>query len=151
MLNVDVSGETVQDNILMSPFIVYMHLTVYTDSKGIWTIEYTAEDLYKVLQDVETSLSVLPSVVLDEYFNKYSAFPVPHMIPQYENSYKYTAKITSNVSNDVNNDEKSYVAPLRNAWIRCLPKTIQKSTQNQNTNVSSVKPNSKKQSQMSSE
>eukprot|EP00957_Ditylum_brightwellii_P184692 14067192-Ditylum_brightwellii.AAC.1 len=83
MLNVDVSGKTVQDNILMSPFIVDMHPTVYTDSKGIWTIESTSEDLYKALQDVENSLSVLPSVVPDEYFNKYSAFSVPRVIPQY--------------------------------------------------------------------
>eukprot|EP00957_Ditylum_brightwellii_P150590 11466796-Ditylum_brightwellii.AAC.1 len=77
MLNVKVSGKTVQDNVLPSPFIVDMHLIVYTDSKGIWTIESTEEDLYKALQDVETSLSVLPSMVPEEYFAKYSAFPVP--------------------------------------------------------------------------
>eukprot|EP00957_Ditylum_brightwellii_P025494 1926896-Ditylum_brightwellii.AAC.1 len=108
MLNVDVSGKIVQDNILMSTFIVDMHLLVYTDSKGIWTTEPTSEDSYKAPQDVDTSLSVLPSVIPDKYFNTYSAFPVPHVIPQYGNSYKYT---------------------------------IRKSTQSQNTNVSSVKPN----------
>eukprot|EP00957_Ditylum_brightwellii_P166394 12666420-Ditylum_brightwellii.AAC.1 len=102
----------------MSPFIVDMHLTVYTDSKGIWTIESTVEDLHKALQDVKTSLSALPLVVPDEYFETYSALPVPGAIPQYGNSYKYTAKFTSSVSNDVNNDEKSYVAPPRNAWNR---------------------------------
>eukprot|EP00957_Ditylum_brightwellii_P088528 6742587-Ditylum_brightwellii.AAC.1 len=78
-------------------------------------IESTAEDLHKALQDVETSLSVLPSVVSEEYFDTYPAFPVPHVIPQYVNSYKYTTKITSSVSNAENNDEKSYVAPPRNA------------------------------------
>eukprot|EP00957_Ditylum_brightwellii_P086398 6573820-Ditylum_brightwellii.AAC.1 len=62
MLTVDVSGKTVQDNILISLFIMDMHPTVYTDSKGIWTIESTVEDLHKALQDVETSLSVLPSM-----------------------------------------------------------------------------------------
>eukprot|EP00957_Ditylum_brightwellii_P022448 1694144-Ditylum_brightwellii.AAC.1 len=134
----------------MSLFIVDMHLMVYTNSKGIWTIESKVEDLYKVLQDIETSLSVLPSVVPDEYFETYSAFPVPHVISRYGNSYKYTAKITPSISKDVNNDEKSYMAPLRNTWNRGLPKTIWKSTQSQNTNVSSVKHNSKKQSQMSS-
>ena len=72
MLNVDVSGKTAQDNILMSPFIVDMHPTVYTDSKGIWTIESTVEDLHKVLQDVKTCLSILPSVVPDKYFETYS-------------------------------------------------------------------------------
>eukprot|EP00957_Ditylum_brightwellii_P192405 14647569-Ditylum_brightwellii.AAC.1 len=77
MLNDEVSRKTVQDNILLSPFIVDMHPTVYTNSKGIWTIESTVEDLYKVLQDVETSLKILPSVVPEEYFSKYPAFPVP--------------------------------------------------------------------------
>eukprot|EP00957_Ditylum_brightwellii_P082089 6242119-Ditylum_brightwellii.AAC.1 len=134
MLNVDVSRKTVQDDILMSLFIMDMHPTVYTDSKGIWAIESTVEDLHKVLQDVKTSLSVLPSVVLDEYFNAYSAFSVPLVIPQYRSSYKYTAKIMSSVSNNVNNDEKSYVAPPQNTWNRGLPKTIWKSTQSQNTN-----------------
>eukprot|EP00957_Ditylum_brightwellii_P076881 5843609-Ditylum_brightwellii.AAC.1 len=102
----------------MSPFIVGMHLLVYTDSKGIWMIESTVEDLHIALKDVETSLSILPSVVPGEYFETYSAFPVPRVIPQYINSYKYTAKIMSNVSNNVNNDEKSYVAPMQNAWNR---------------------------------
>eukprot|EP00957_Ditylum_brightwellii_P132957 10137969-Ditylum_brightwellii.AAC.1 len=84
----------------MSPLTVDMHLMVYTDYKGIWTMKSTAEDLYKRLQDVETSLSVLPSVVLEEYVDKYPAFPVPRVIPQYGNLYKYTTKITSSVSND---------------------------------------------------
>eukprot|EP00957_Ditylum_brightwellii_P100426 7654995-Ditylum_brightwellii.AAC.1 len=83
MLNVKVSGKTVQDNILLSPFIVDMHPMVYTDPKGIWTIESTAEDLYKALQDVETSINALPSMVPEEFFSKYLAFPTPQVIPQY--------------------------------------------------------------------
>ena len=35
MLNVEVSGKTVWYSILLSPFIVDMHPTVYTESKGI--------------------------------------------------------------------------------------------------------------------
>eukprot|EP00957_Ditylum_brightwellii_P131131 10001621-Ditylum_brightwellii.AAC.1 len=77
MLNVKVSGKKVRDNILLSPFIVDMHLTIYTDSKGIRTIESTAEDLYKALQDVKTYLKVLPSVVPEDFFSKYPAFPTP--------------------------------------------------------------------------
>eukprot|EP00957_Ditylum_brightwellii_P135073 10298465-Ditylum_brightwellii.AAC.2 len=99
----------------MSPFIADMHPTVYTGSKGIWAIESRVEDLLKVLQDVETSLIALHSVVPDEYFETYSAFLVPHVIPQYGNSYKYTAQIMSSIPNDVNNNEKSYVAPPWNA------------------------------------
>eukprot|EP00957_Ditylum_brightwellii_P033400 2530517-Ditylum_brightwellii.AAC.1 len=64
-----------------------MHPTVYTDSKGIWTIESTVDHLYKALQDVETSLKVLPSVLPEEFFLKYPALPMPHVIPQYGNSY----------------------------------------------------------------
>eukprot|EP00957_Ditylum_brightwellii_P162152 12345929-Ditylum_brightwellii.AAC.1 len=71
MLDVNVSGKMVTDNILMSLFIVDMHLTVYSELKGIWTIKSTVEDLHKVLQDMETSLSALLSVVPDEYFEKY--------------------------------------------------------------------------------
>eukprot|EP00957_Ditylum_brightwellii_P006143 464755-Ditylum_brightwellii.AAC.1 len=68
MLNVKVSRKTVQDNILLFPFIVDTYLTAYTDSKGIWAIESTAEDLYKALQDVETSLKALPSMVPENFF-----------------------------------------------------------------------------------
>eukprot|EP00957_Ditylum_brightwellii_P022107 1667746-Ditylum_brightwellii.AAC.1 len=117
MLDVNVIRKMVRDNILMSPFIVDMHPTVYSESKGIWAIESTIEDVHKALQDVETLLSVLPSVVPDEYFEKYLASPMPHVIPQYGNSYKYTAQITSSVSYDVNKDEKLYVAPPRNLGI----------------------------------
>eukprot|EP00957_Ditylum_brightwellii_P091943 7000728-Ditylum_brightwellii.AAC.1 len=58
-----------------------MHLTVYTDSKGIWIIKSTAGDLYKVLQDIKMSLKVLPSVVPEEFFSKYPAFPMSRVIP----------------------------------------------------------------------
>eukprot|EP00957_Ditylum_brightwellii_P073169 5562122-Ditylum_brightwellii.AAC.1 len=61
----------------MSPFIVDMHPTVYTDSKGIWTIESTLEGLYKALYDVKTSLKVLPSVVPEEFFSKHPTFLMP--------------------------------------------------------------------------
>eukprot|EP00957_Ditylum_brightwellii_P031937 2421929-Ditylum_brightwellii.AAC.1 len=71
---------------------------------------------------METLLSVLPSVVPDEYFGKYSAFSMPRVIPQYGNSYKYTAQVTPSVSNDVNKDEKLCVAAPRNAWNRGPPK-----------------------------
>eukprot|EP00957_Ditylum_brightwellii_P106194 8101277-Ditylum_brightwellii.AAC.1 len=126
MFNVEVSGKTVRDNILLSPFIVDIHPTVYTDSKGIWTIESTVEDLYKALQGVEMSLKVLPSVIPEEILSKYPVFPMPRVIPQYGNSYKYTNKITASVSQDVSNDDTLYVAPPRNAWDRGPPKTIRK-------------------------
>eukprot|EP00957_Ditylum_brightwellii_P209838 15363492-Ditylum_brightwellii.AAC.1 len=108
------------------------------DSKGIWTIESTVDNLYKALQDVEMSLKVLPSVVPEEFFSEYPAFPMPRVIPQYSNSYKYTNKITASISHDINSDDTSYVVPPRNAWNRGPPKTVRKSNQSQNTNVSSV-------------
>eukprot|EP00957_Ditylum_brightwellii_P144295 10993501-Ditylum_brightwellii.AAC.1 len=138
MLNVDVSRKTVRDNILLSPFVVDMHPTVFTDSKGVWTIESTVDNLYKTLQDVETSLKVLTSVVPEELFSKYPVFPMPQVIPQYGNSYKYTNKMTVSISHDINSNDLSSVAPPRNAWNRGSPKTVMKSNQSQNTNVSSV-------------
>eukprot|EP00957_Ditylum_brightwellii_P170962 13013153-Ditylum_brightwellii.AAC.1 len=60
MLDHKVTSATVKDNILMSQFIVDLHETAITINKGIWTIESTGEDLHKALDDVETSLLVLP-------------------------------------------------------------------------------------------
>eukprot|EP00957_Ditylum_brightwellii_P071833 5460222-Ditylum_brightwellii.AAC.1 len=77
MLNVKVNRKTVRDNILLSPIIVDMHPMVYKDSKGVWTIESTVDDLYKALQDVETSLKLLPYVVPEEFFSNYPVFPMP--------------------------------------------------------------------------
>eukprot|EP00957_Ditylum_brightwellii_P061616 4675702-Ditylum_brightwellii.AAC.1 len=57
----------------------------------------------------------------------------------------------ASVSHDVNNDNKSYAAPPRNEWNRGLQKTIRRSNQSQNSNVSSITLNSKKQSQTLSE
>ena len=74
MLNVEVSGKTVRDNILLSPFIVDMHPTVYTESKGICTIESTVEDLHRALQDVETSVKVLPTVVPEGFSQNIKRF-----------------------------------------------------------------------------
>eukprot|EP00957_Ditylum_brightwellii_P209384 15361537-Ditylum_brightwellii.AAC.1 len=82
MSNVEVIGKTVRDNILLSPFIVDMYPMVYTDSKGIWTIESTVDDLYRALQDVKTPCKVLPSMVPEQFFSKYPAFPMPRVIPQ---------------------------------------------------------------------
>eukprot|EP00957_Ditylum_brightwellii_P029048 2194646-Ditylum_brightwellii.AAC.1 len=77
MLNVEVNRKTVRDNILLSPVIINMHPTVYMESKGIWTIESTVEDLHRALQDVEAYLKVLPTMVPEEFFSKYQAFPMP--------------------------------------------------------------------------
>eukprot|EP00957_Ditylum_brightwellii_P022824 1721624-Ditylum_brightwellii.AAC.1 len=128
----------------MSPFIVDMHPTIYSDSKEIYTIESTVEDLHKALQDVETLLSVLLLVIFNEYFEKYSAFPMPRVIPQYENSYKYTTQITSSVSNKINQNAKAYAAPTRNVWNRGPLKVIQQSANSQQTNTSNITTNTKK-------
>eukprot|EP00957_Ditylum_brightwellii_P166995 12713122-Ditylum_brightwellii.AAC.1 len=60
MLDFKISGTTVRDNILASPYIVNIHEMTYTETKGIWTIEMMVEDLHKVLMDTETYLEVLP-------------------------------------------------------------------------------------------
>eukprot|EP00957_Ditylum_brightwellii_P018031 1358903-Ditylum_brightwellii.AAC.1 len=60
MFDFKISGTTVKDNIHTSPYIINIHETTYTETKGIWTIEMMVEDLHKVLKDVETSLEVIP-------------------------------------------------------------------------------------------
>eukprot|EP00957_Ditylum_brightwellii_P192150 14626698-Ditylum_brightwellii.AAC.1 len=59
----------------MAPSIIDIHVTTYTGTKGIWSIESTVEDLHKGLADVEKSLKALPEVFSKEYFNTYGAFP----------------------------------------------------------------------------
>eukprot|EP00957_Ditylum_brightwellii_P042074 3187029-Ditylum_brightwellii.AAC.1 len=39
MLDFKISGTTVKDNILTSPYIINIHKSIYTGTKGIWTIE----------------------------------------------------------------------------------------------------------------
>ena len=53
MLHFKISRTTVKDNILMPPYIVNIHKTTYTESKGIGTMELTVEDLHKALADVK--------------------------------------------------------------------------------------------------
>eukprot|EP00957_Ditylum_brightwellii_P069807 5300729-Ditylum_brightwellii.AAC.1 len=77
MLEFKISGTTIKDNILTSPYIVNIHETTCTQTKGTWTIESTVEDLHKELVDAETSLEVLPEVSREDYFNTYDGFPAP--------------------------------------------------------------------------
>eukprot|EP00957_Ditylum_brightwellii_P041877 3171687-Ditylum_brightwellii.AAC.1 len=97
---------TAKDNILMSSYIVDIHEMTYTETKGIWTIESTVEDLNKVLADIESSLEVLPEVLSKEYFNIYNAFPSPQVIPTYGTTYRYIEQITSNVFTVINENKK---------------------------------------------
>eukprot|EP00957_Ditylum_brightwellii_P156343 11900410-Ditylum_brightwellii.AAC.1 len=53
---------------------------MYTDEKGIWTIEITKEDLQLAMQDISLDLEVLQTVLPDEFFTKNPAFPVPRIM-----------------------------------------------------------------------
>eukprot|EP00957_Ditylum_brightwellii_P190557 14505398-Ditylum_brightwellii.AAC.1 len=112
----NVSGNSVKDNILMSPFIVDIHQTKFIKTKGIWTIETTKEDLHKAIQDVETLLALLPEAFLNELFSMYDEFSTSRVIPSYGTLYLYTERITSNVSTALNNEDTTYSKPPTNAW-----------------------------------
>eukprot|EP00957_Ditylum_brightwellii_P064096 4862468-Ditylum_brightwellii.AAC.1 len=120
MLEFKISGTTTKDNILTSPYIVNIHEMTYTETKGIWTIKMTVDDLHKVLADIETSLEVLPEVLNKDYFNTYNTFPAPQVILTYGTPYRYTEKITSNVLTIINKNEKKFTLPPQNAW-NCSP------------------------------
>eukprot|EP00957_Ditylum_brightwellii_P134819 10279035-Ditylum_brightwellii.AAC.1 len=77
MLKVSVSSKTVKDNMLMLPYIVNIHSSIYTATKGIWTIEMTQKNLHKAIEDVELASQALPSAVPNKYFEKFNAFPMP--------------------------------------------------------------------------
>eukprot|EP00957_Ditylum_brightwellii_P114592 8737880-Ditylum_brightwellii.AAC.1 len=78
MLEVSVSSKMVKDNMLMLLYIVNMHPSIYTATKGIWTIGTTQKNLHKAIEDVEMAIQALPSAVPDKYFEN----PV---IPSYGN------------------------------------------------------------------
>eukprot|EP00957_Ditylum_brightwellii_P124291 9474260-Ditylum_brightwellii.AAC.1 len=69
MLHHDVNGKLTKENILMSPFIVDIHQTKFTEAKGIWMIEATKEVLHKGSQNVEMLLALLPVMLPTELFN----------------------------------------------------------------------------------
>eukprot|EP00957_Ditylum_brightwellii_P137618 10491816-Ditylum_brightwellii.AAC.1 len=116
MLEFKISGMTVKDNILTSPYIVDIHKTIYTETKGIWTIELMVDNLHKVLVDVETSFEVLPEVLSKDYFSTYNAFSVPQVILTYGTAYRYTEQIMSNVLTITNENKKKFTTPPQNAW-----------------------------------
>eukprot|EP00957_Ditylum_brightwellii_P185930 14155234-Ditylum_brightwellii.AAC.1 len=52
-MNHIISGKTVKENILSSPYVVDIHRTTMTDEKGIWTTETTKEKLLKAMEEVD--------------------------------------------------------------------------------------------------
>eukprot|EP00957_Ditylum_brightwellii_P134712 10270104-Ditylum_brightwellii.AAC.1 len=116
MLQHNISGKSVKDNILMSPFIIGIHQTKFMEPKGIWAVETTTEDLHKAIQDIKVLLELLPDILPGELFNSYDAFPAPRAIPSYGISYSYTERITSNVLTTINDNDKTYSKPPTNAW-----------------------------------
>eukprot|EP00957_Ditylum_brightwellii_P209697 15362823-Ditylum_brightwellii.AAC.1 len=69
MLHHGISEKSVKESTLMSPFIVDIHQTKFTDTKGIWMIKITKEDLHKAIQDIEMLLALLPEILLNKLFN----------------------------------------------------------------------------------
>eukprot|EP00957_Ditylum_brightwellii_P120745 9210321-Ditylum_brightwellii.AAC.1 len=127
MLEVIASNKTVKENMLMLPYIVDMHPSIYTVSKGIWTIKTTQKNLHKAIEDAELAIEVLPDAVPEEYFEKFVAFPRPRVIPLCGNSYKYTTQITQNVSIPSDTD-KEYALSPKNSWSRGPPIKIRTKT-----------------------
>eukprot|EP00957_Ditylum_brightwellii_P082209 6251158-Ditylum_brightwellii.AAC.1 len=145
MLSYDSLGKSVKASILASPFNIDLHQTKLTNTKGIWTIKITKEDLHQAIKDVETSLKVLANVLPDKMFNKFDAYPKLRLVPDYGTSYSYTARITSNRLTTINNETENYSNPPPNAWSRGPPKMTgqRKSTSNKNTNNTSNTSNDK--------
>eukprot|EP00957_Ditylum_brightwellii_P122630 9351810-Ditylum_brightwellii.AAC.1 len=123
MLDFKISGMTVKDNILTSPYIIDIHEITYIKTKGIWTIDTMVEDLHKALKGVETPLEVLPEVLSEEYFNTCHVFPAPQVIPTYSTPYRYTEQIASNALSIINENEKKFITPPQNAWNQGPPKS----------------------------
>eukprot|EP00957_Ditylum_brightwellii_P161688 12310145-Ditylum_brightwellii.AAC.1 len=141
MLEEIASNKTVKENMLMLWYIVDIHHLIHTESKGIWTIETTQKNLHKVIKDVELAIQALPAAIPKEYFEKFNAFPRPHVIPLYGNSYKYTTQITQNVLSP-SDDDKENALPPKNAWSRGSPIKIR--TKTALNNQSKEKSNGKK-------
>eukprot|EP00957_Ditylum_brightwellii_P048332 3668086-Ditylum_brightwellii.AAC.1 len=136
MLSHDVSRKSVKENTLVSPFIIDLHQTTFTNKKFIWIIKMTKEDLHQAIKEIETSLKALVGVFPKEMFNKIDAYPKPRIIPEYGISYSYTAHTISNMLTTVNDEKKNYSKLPPNTWSQGPPKTTtQKNpTGNKNTN-----------------
>eukprot|EP00957_Ditylum_brightwellii_P138829 10582333-Ditylum_brightwellii.AAC.2 len=116
----------------MSPFIVDIHQTKFTETKGIWMIETTKEVLHKASQDVEVSLALLSEILPTELFNGYGAFPSPRVILSYGTPYSYTKRIISNTSAALNNEDKMHSKPPTNAWNQGPPRMSSRQNPEQN-------------------
>eukprot|EP00957_Ditylum_brightwellii_P111994 8540709-Ditylum_brightwellii.AAC.1 len=61
-------GKRVKESMLTLLHIVEMHPSIYTASKGIWTIETTQENLHKAIKDIKLAIQALPAAVPENYF-----------------------------------------------------------------------------------
>eukprot|EP00957_Ditylum_brightwellii_P013355 1008845-Ditylum_brightwellii.AAC.1 len=61
---------------------------MYTEEKGIWTVETTKDNLQRAIKETNLDIEVLQMVLPDKFSTKNLAFPVPCIIPSYGNRQK---------------------------------------------------------------
>eukprot|EP00957_Ditylum_brightwellii_P093797 7142240-Ditylum_brightwellii.AAC.1 len=59
VLRVEISEKTVCKNILESPYVVDMHKMMFTNNKGIWTIETMKDTLHQAMSEIDKGLEAL--------------------------------------------------------------------------------------------
>eukprot|EP00957_Ditylum_brightwellii_P113584 8660109-Ditylum_brightwellii.AAC.1 len=89
---------------------------MYTEEKGIWTLETTKDNLQREIIEIDLDLKVLQTMLPDEFFTKNPAFPVPQIIPSYGVLQNYADKIIYNVADNLEQMKKIYNCLPRGAW-----------------------------------
>eukprot|EP00957_Ditylum_brightwellii_P074443 5655831-Ditylum_brightwellii.AAC.1 len=81
---------------------------MFTNDKGIWTIEMTKDTLHQAMGEIDKGVETLQDILSDEHFTKNPAFPVPSIIHNYGVSRSYADKMIQTVPATVNKKEKGY-------------------------------------------
>eukprot|EP00957_Ditylum_brightwellii_P165660 12611207-Ditylum_brightwellii.AAC.1 len=113
----------VKENILTSWYVIDIHKTMYTEEKGIWTLEKTNDNLQQSIIEIDLDLKVLQTMLPDEFLTKNPVFPVPKIIPSYGVLQNYADKIIYNVADNLEQMEKNYNCLPRGAWSHGFPTT----------------------------
>eukprot|EP00957_Ditylum_brightwellii_P136220 10388898-Ditylum_brightwellii.AAC.1 len=79
-------------------------------------------------------------VLLDEFFTKNSAFPVPCIIPSYGVSQHYVDKIIYNEADNLEQMEKTYDCLQKGAWSRGPPERSYSAKTTESTKTKTMSP-----------
>eukprot|EP00957_Ditylum_brightwellii_P203783 15336198-Ditylum_brightwellii.AAC.1 len=91
---------------------------MYTEEKGILTVETTKDNLQRAIKEIDLDLKVLQTVLPGKCCTKNLAFLLPCIIPSHGVSQNYADKIIYNVADNLEQTEKTCNSPPKGTWSR---------------------------------